>query len=326
MSACLEIQPLPSMNQVGSIDHYTLIVECAETVAHFHADVLGFELLEVRPLNTGSAEPGCHDMLNYIMRAPDGSGRTIVITEGLTDQSFFRKHLREHGPGIHHVAYQVNSIEDAMAAMCARGAEFQSETPVTDPRSGLKQVFLKVPGAGYTIELIERGDGVESEVFQNNNMTGLVESVTDPKQAPREVVRVIAKPIDTVRDLLADLSRIGEWTGHRTIRRFSTGWREVRFNGDIEVACESRDDRVVYRWGSDDNATEFTFFLESQGYDTRVRVDLSRFDPDRAAPLSEVLEAELLLFGKLVGEVCCTSAYDAALARVDAHAHAILLR
>ena len=46
MSACLEIQPLPSMNQVGSIDHYTLIVECAETVAHFHADVLGFELLE----------------------------------------------------------------------------------------------------------------------------------------------------------------------------------------------------------------------------------------------------------------------------------------
>ena len=179
MSACLEIQPGLSMNQVGTIDHYTLIVECAETVAHFHADVLGFELLEIRPLNTGSAEPGCYDMLNYIMRAPDGSGRTIVITEGLTDQSFFRKHLREHGPGIHHVAYQVDTIEDAMAAMCARGAEFQSETPVTDPRSGLKQVFLKVPGAGYTIELIERGDGVESEVFQDNNMTGLVESVTE---------------------------------------------------------------------------------------------------------------------------------------------------
>ena len=284
MSACLEVQPLPSMNQVGSIDHYTLIVECAETVAHFHADVLGFELLEVRPLNTGSAEPGCHDMLNYIMRAPDGSGRTIVITEGLTDQSFFRKHLREHGPGIHHVAYQVNSIEDAMAAMCARGAEFQSETTVTDPRSGLKQVFLKVPGAGYTIELIERGDGVESEVFQDNNMTGLVESVTDPKQAPREVVRVIAKPIDTVRDLLADLSRIGEWTGHRTIRLFFRPAGEryastVTSKSDVKVG----DDRVVYRWGSDDNATEFTFFLESQGYDTRVRVDLSRFDPDRAA-------------------------------------------
>ena len=83
---------------------------------------------------------------------------------------------------------------------------------------------------------------------------------------------------------------------------------------------------MVYRWGSDDDAIEFTFFVESQGYDTRVRVDLSRFDPDRAAALSEVLEAELLLFGKLVGEVCCSSAYDAALARVDAHAHAILLR
>ena len=31
MSACLEIQPGLSMNQVGTIDHYTLIVECAET-------------------------------------------------------------------------------------------------------------------------------------------------------------------------------------------------------------------------------------------------------------------------------------------------------
>ena len=99
MSACLEIQPGLSMNQVGTIDHYTLIVECAETVAHFHADVLGFELLEIRPLNTGSAEPGCHDMLNYIMRAPDGSGRTIVITEGLTDQSFFRKHFASTARG-----------------------------------------------------------------------------------------------------------------------------------------------------------------------------------------------------------------------------------
>ena len=220
------------------------------------------------------------------------------------------------------MAYQVNSIADAMAAMCSRGAEFQSETPVTDPRSGLKQVFLKVPGAGYTIELIERGNGIEAEVFQDNNMTGLVESVTEFRQAPREVVRVIAKPIDTVRDLLADLSRIGEWTGHRTIRRFSTGWREVRFKGDIEVGCESRGDRVVYRWGIDDNATEFTFFLESEGLNTRVRVDLSSFDSDRALALNEVLEAELLLFSKLVGEVCCSSALTRS--RVDAHAHAIL--
>ena len=281
MSACLEIQPLLSMNQVGNIDHYTLIVDCAETVAHFHADVLGFELLEIRPLNTGSAEPGCHDMLNYIMRAPDGSGRTIVITEGLTDQSFFRKHLREHGPGIHHVAYQVNSIEDAMAAMCARGAEFQSETPVTDPRSGLKQVFLKVPGAGYTIELIERGDGVESEVFQDNNMTGLVESVTDPKQAPREVVRVIAKPIDKVRDLLTDLSRIGEWTGHRTIRGFRPAEREVPLRAILRSGVRAGATALSTVGALMITPLNLRFSPWRAKLNTRVRVDLSSFDSDR---------------------------------------------
>ena len=59
MSACLDIQRVPSMNQVGNIDHYTLIVECAETVAHFHADVLGFELLDrFFALLAASAAPG----------------------------------------------------------------------------------------------------------------------------------------------------------------------------------------------------------------------------------------------------------------------------
>ena len=149
----------------------------------------------VRPLNTGRPNPAAR-YVEYIMRAPDGSGRTIVIMRAYKQS--FSGALREHGPGIHHVAYQVNSIGCDGGDVCA-GAEFQPRR-LTNPRSGLKRVFLKVPGAGYTIELIERGDGVESEVFQDKNMTSLVRVLQI--QASTSRGRLMIANIDTVRTFL----------------------------------------------------------------------------------------------------------------------------
>ena len=144
MSALLkEIDAAPSHCGIGELDHYTLIVEDAEVVADFHQRMLGFELVEVRPLNTGSAPAGSMDMLNYILRFPDDSGRTLVITEGLTENSVFRRHLKAHGPGIHHVAYRVDDIEEAVAFLKDSGAKLLSDEPVLDMRSGLRQIFLR---------------------------------------------------------------------------------------------------------------------------------------------------------------------------------------
>ena len=59
MSACAElVEKHVGRSPLGDLDHYTIIVENAEEVANFHREVLGFTLLEVRPLNTGTA-PSC---------------------------------------------------------------------------------------------------------------------------------------------------------------------------------------------------------------------------------------------------------------------------
>ena len=79
--------------------------------------------------------------------------------------------------GIHHVAYQVKSVESTMKRWKEQGyAEFASENPLTCP--GLTQVFTKPSELlGIIIELIERGE----HGFCKDNVKALMESTKDNK-------------------------------------------------------------------------------------------------------------------------------------------------
>ena len=74
--------------------------------------------------------------------------------------------------GIHHLAYQVESVENIMAQWKQMGyAEFTSETPLTCP--GLTQVFTKPSElTGVIYEFINRGE----HGFCKENVKGLMES------------------------------------------------------------------------------------------------------------------------------------------------------
>jgi len=322
--------------KLDEVDHYTLIVEDAETVARFHSDVLGFELVESRPLNTGTAPAGDYDMLNFIMRFPGESGRTLVITEGLTDESVFRRHLREHGPGVHHVAFQVEDIEGAVMGLREAGARLLSETIMRDARTGLRQVFVDLPGAGYTLELIERADVAEMGDFEDQNMVGLARSIDDEMAAAhrspdlrpvRCVTRRLPAAAAKVIAVLADPARLGEWTGHRTVRLFGEEWREVRFSEDVLVTCEVRDGAVCYGWHSQGVTKEFTFVLLEEENSTVVSIELTEMlDVSDRQRLEEVLEAEFVLLAGLLGEVGDPETVGRAHSLVEKHAQQIVSR
>lgn len=79
--------------------------------------------------------------------------------------------------GIHHIAYQVDSVQEKMAEWRAKGyAEFTTEQPLTCP--GLTQVFTK-PSAltGIVFEFIERGEhgfcaeNVKQLMISTDNLT-----------------------------------------------------------------------------------------------------------------------------------------------------------
>ena len=170
-------------------DHYTLITSDAKACAAYHADVLGFALLRIQRVNTGTVPEGEHDMLNYVMRPPaDANAQLVlVITEGLNERTIFRRYLHRFGPGIHHVAYTVESASGAFESLRSAGFKTTAESVTRDMLSGLEQFFIDASHAGFFIECIQRTAAADSEpqadasqtgFFTGGNMAGLARSMS----------------------------------------------------------------------------------------------------------------------------------------------------
>jgi len=94
----------------------------------------------------------------------------IFVSEG-SNNSIVAEWVEKNGPGIHHIAYEVDSVQETMTNWMNDGIEFMSEEPLTCP--GLVQVFTKPhPITGMIYELIER----ETQGFCQDNVKDLMES------------------------------------------------------------------------------------------------------------------------------------------------------
>ena len=79
----------------------------------------------------------------------------IEFVEGKTPDSPTRKYIDKKGPGIHHIALEVDDIASAMAALAAAGAELIDRTP--RPGKGGSQVaFIHPKSTGKILyELVQ---------------------------------------------------------------------------------------------------------------------------------------------------------------------------
>lgn len=163
------------------IDHYTLIVPNAKEVADFHKNVLGYKHLNTILVNAGSAPKGQHDMLNHVMSWSNNHKGVMVVTEGLTKESIFHKFMVKFGQGIHHIAFEIESIDQVFEELKSNGVSVTSDTLLRDPLTGLKQFFISSEYIGIFIELIERKseDKVTEEqgFFTEDNMSGLAQTM-----------------------------------------------------------------------------------------------------------------------------------------------------
>jgi catechol 2,3-dioxygenase-like lactoylglutathione lyase family enzyme len=121
--------------------------------------------------------------VNYMVEATDGLLREVMQTYHLAPEIFVSDGTtgsivgdwvaaRGGVGGVHHMAYQVDSVENTMKEWIDKGyAEFTSEKPMKCP--GLTQVFTK-PSAltGVIYEFIERGE----HGFCKDNVKQLMES------------------------------------------------------------------------------------------------------------------------------------------------------
>lgn len=300
---------------LGVLDHYTLIVADAEASARFHVEALGFRFLRVQLVNAGSAPDGEHDMLNHVLELPDAPGRVLVITEGLTPDSIFRKYLDAYGPGVHHVAYEVDDVEAARDAMLRAGYSFTSDEVLIDPLTGLRQVFIAREHGGYFIELLERTPAAAGGEFTEHNMAALartmegyvagpdgatVGSIGERHAGLADPVQGVDAPAAEVLAFLSSPGNLPRWTCHRMVRRERDGWVEARMHGDVAIVVEAAADGVTYRWELGDQSLSVPIAVRDHGSGCEVTVDLSGMPAERRAGASALLSAELELLAAVV--------------------------
>ena len=78
----------------------------------------------------------------------------IFVSDG-SENSIVAEWVTKNGPGVHHLAYEVDSVEDTMEEWNRKGVQFTTSKPLKCP--GLVQAFTQPnPITGIIYEVIER--------------------------------------------------------------------------------------------------------------------------------------------------------------------------
>ncbi len=86
-------------------------------------------------------------------------GATIELLEPTSSDSAIARHLEKRGPGIHHVAFEVDDLAGLLPKLKAAGVQLIDQAPRPGSR-GTKVAFIHPKGAlGVLVELVEHKKG-----------------------------------------------------------------------------------------------------------------------------------------------------------------------
>ncbi len=128
------------------IDHIGIAVQNIQEALTFYQDALGVKLERVE-----SEEGGRTD----VAFLPVG-GSDVELVEPKDTDSGLAKYLAKRGEGIHHICFEVDDIDAALARLKAHGAQLIDETQRTNAR-GQKYAFVHPKSThGVLIELYQK--------------------------------------------------------------------------------------------------------------------------------------------------------------------------
>ena len=141
------------MLRIKKIDHVAVCVDDLDAACAKYKEVLG--------LDPAVRELVASQKTEAVLLAREGGGADETAIELIAPRGNegLEKFLAKRGPGLHHVAVEVEGIEDALAALKALGVPLVDETPRKGAR-GHKVAFLhpKATG-GLLVELVEPDHG-----------------------------------------------------------------------------------------------------------------------------------------------------------------------
>ncbi|HEY3309462.1 MAG TPA: methylmalonyl-CoA epimerase [Desulfuromonadaceae bacterium] len=129
------------------INHIGIAVQSIDATVPFYRDSLGMVLLGIEEVPEQKVKVAMLEI---------GESK-IELLEPTSDDSPVAKFIEKNGPGIHHLAYEVQDIEAAIAKLVATGTRMIDEKP-RDGAHGTRIAFLHPKSSGGVLtELCQPG-------------------------------------------------------------------------------------------------------------------------------------------------------------------------
>lgn len=147
------------------VDHLAIAVIDLEEAVQTYVNTLGFELIDRKEAAAG----------DFGMRSVElcCGGFTVVLIQGVGEESQVSRFVKHYGAGVQHVAIEVEDLNGVVEELTDSGVEFSTGIIVGD---SLKQIFtVRDKNSGVMFELIERMDA--DSVFEKNNVAELFDQL-----------------------------------------------------------------------------------------------------------------------------------------------------
>ena len=130
----------------AKLEHVGVAVESIAEARRFYGEALG--------LTFGGEEVLAERGLKLAFF--DAGGVKIELLEGLGGDPI-SKSIETRGPGIHHICFKVDDVDEAAASLRADGYEFVTDAPY-EGAHGSRVIFMKPSSTfGALIELLQEG-------------------------------------------------------------------------------------------------------------------------------------------------------------------------
>ena len=133
------------MPTIKRIDHIAIVVDDLDSALGFWRDALGLEIIAVEDI------PEQQSIVAFL---PAG-GSLVELVKPTTADSGVARYLQKRGPGMHHICFEVEDIDSALADLKTRGVRLINEAPLTGA-DGKRLAFIHPESAhGVLVELYE---------------------------------------------------------------------------------------------------------------------------------------------------------------------------
>jgi methylmalonyl-CoA/ethylmalonyl-CoA epimerase len=131
------------------IDHVGVAVPDMDAALTFYADTFG-----LRPVHEETnAEQGVREAMLAV--GPDADGPRIQLLAPISPDSAIARFLDRNGPGLQQLAYTVSDVEQAGAALRARGLRLLYDTPRRGTAGSLINFVHPKDAGGVLVELVQ---------------------------------------------------------------------------------------------------------------------------------------------------------------------------